>query len=147
MEPDRPVTIDDIQLYIRAELNQSHAELEELFDDYKQRYRIENSSEQDFMIHRVVEIKVTKAIRDTLLKINKNLRDPKIYRDIAAEKYPKAGVVKDIEPREVHQGKWLFDKELDIKVEFPMTITKEIVRKMIKKEDSLSAAIMNSLYV
>ena len=112
MEPDRPVTIDDIQLYIRAELNQTHAELEKLFDDYKQRYRIENSSEQDFMIDRVVEIKVTKAIRDTLLKINENLRDPKIYRDIAAEKYPKAGVVKDTEPREVHQGKWLFDKEL-----------------------------------
>ena len=113
MEPDRPVTIDDIQLYIRAELNQSHAELEKLFDDYKQRYRIENSSEQDFMIDRVVEIKVTRAIRDTLLKINENLRDPKIYRDIAAEKYPKAGVVKNTEPVEVHQGKWLFDKELD----------------------------------
>lgn len=113
MEPDRPVTIDDIQLYIRAELNQTHAELEKLFDDYKQRYRIENSSEQDFMIDRVVEIKVTKAIRDTLLKINENLRDPKIYRDIAAEKYPKAGVVKDIEPRKVEQGKWLFGKELD----------------------------------
>ena len=41
----------------------------------------------------------------------------------------------------------MFDKELDIKVEFPMTITKEIVRKMIKKEDNLSVAIMNSLYV
>ena len=73
MEPDRPVTIDDIQLYIRAELNQTHAELEKLFDDYKQRYRIENSSEQDFMIDRVVEIKVTKAIRDTLLKINERI--------------------------------------------------------------------------
>ena len=41
----------------------------------------------------------------------------------------------------------MFDKDLDIKVEFPITITKEIVRKMIKKEDDLSAAIMNTLYV
>ena len=112
MKPDRPVTIDDIQLYIRAELNQTHAELEKLFDDYKQRYRIENSSEQDFMIDRVVEIKVTKAIHEKLLKMNENLRDPKIYRDIAAEKHPKANVVKNIEPREVEQGEWLFGKEL-----------------------------------
>ena len=112
MDPDRPVTIDDIQLYIRAELNQSHAELEKLFDDFR-RENIDSSWDRDFMIDHVIKIKVQKTVYEMLKEINKNLRDPKIYRDIAAEKYPNAGVVKDIEPREVHQGKWLFDKELD----------------------------------
>ena len=41
----------------------------------------------------------------------------------------------------------LFDKELDIKVEFPMTVTKDIVRKMIKKEDNILASIHNSMYL
>jgi hypothetical protein len=112
MKPDRPVTIDDIQLYIRAELNHSHADLERLFDDYEQNHRIENSSDQNFMIDEIIRIKVVKAIRDKLLEINENLREPKIYRDIAAEKYPKAGIVENTEPREVHQGEWLFGKEL-----------------------------------
>lgn len=112
MKPDRPVTIDDIQLYIRAELNNSHSHLEKLFDDYRQRLRIENSSDQDFMIDEIIRIKVEKAVRDKLLEINENLREPKIYRDIIAEKYPKVSVVENTEPREVHQGEWLFGKEL-----------------------------------
>ena len=41
----------------------------------------------------------------------------------------------------------LFDKELDIKVEFPMTVTKDVVRKMIKKEDNILASIHNSMYL
>ena len=41
----------------------------------------------------------------------------------------------------------LFDKEQDIKVEFPMTVTKEIVRKLIKKEDSIAASIIHSMYL
>ena len=41
----------------------------------------------------------------------------------------------------------LFDKEQDLKVEFPMTITKEVVRKLIKKEENLTASIINSMYL
>ena len=41
----------------------------------------------------------------------------------------------------------LFDKEQDIKVEFPMTVTKEIVRKLIKKEESIEASIIHSMYL
>jgi hypothetical protein len=41
----------------------------------------------------------------------------------------------------------LFDKEQDIKVEFPMTVTKEIVRKLIKKEDNIAASIIHSMYL
>ena len=110
MKPDRPVTIDDIQLYIRAELNQSHAHLEKLFEDFR-RENIDYAWDRDFMIDHVIKIKVEKAIHEKLLKMNENLRDPKIYRDIAAEKHPKANVVKNIEPREVEQGEWLFGKE------------------------------------
>jgi len=41
----------------------------------------------------------------------------------------------------------LFDKEQDIKVEFPMTVTKEVVKKMIKKEDDVLAYIHNTMYL
>ena len=41
----------------------------------------------------------------------------------------------------------LFDKEQDIKVEFPMTVTKEIVRKLIKKEENIAASIINAMYL
>jgi hypothetical protein len=41
----------------------------------------------------------------------------------------------------------LFDKEQDIKVEFPMTVTKEIVKKLIKKEESIEASIIHSMYL
>jgi len=112
MEPDRPVTIDDIQLYIRAELNNSQSHLEKLFDDFR-RENIDSSWDRDFMIDHVIKIKVQKAVYEMLKGINENLRDPKIYRDIAAEKYPKAVVVKNTEPRKVEQGEWLFGKTLD----------------------------------
>ena len=39
------------------------------------------------------------------------------------------------------------DSEVDLKVEFPMKITKDVVKKLIKKQDSLAASIMNTLYV
>jgi ATP-dependent Lon protease len=41
----------------------------------------------------------------------------------------------------------LFDKEQDIKVEFPMTVTKEVVKKMIKREDNMLAYIHNTMYL
>ena len=41
----------------------------------------------------------------------------------------------------------LFDKEQDIKVEFPMNVTKEVVKKMIKKEDNVLAYIHNTMYL
>ena len=112
MEPDRPVTIDDIQLYIRAMFNQSQSHLEKLFDDFR-RENIDSSWDRDFMIDHVIKIKVQKEVYEMLKEINENLRDPKIYRDIAAEKYPTAGVVEDIEPRKVEQGEWLFGKTLN----------------------------------
>ena len=112
MEPDRPVTIDDIQLYIRAMFNQSQSYLEKLFDDFR-RENIDSSWDRDFMIDHVIKIKVQKAVYEMLKEINENLREPKIYRDVTAEKYPTAGIVEGVEPRKVEQGEWLFGKTLN----------------------------------
>ena len=39
------------------------------------------------------------------------------------------------------------DSEVDLKVEFPMKITKDVVKKLIKKQDNLTVSIMNTLYI
>lgn len=43
-------------------------------------------------------------------------------------------------------GTNLFEKDMSIKVEFPFTVTKDILQKLIKKEDPMSSALY-SLYV
>jgi ATP-dependent Lon protease len=43
-------------------------------------------------------------------------------------------------------GTNLFEKDMSIKVEFPFTVTKDIVQKLIKKEDAMNS-VLYSLYV
>jgi hypothetical protein len=110
MEPDRPVTIDDIQLYIRSELNKCHSGLESAYDRFRNE-SIDDSFVRDFMMDHLIQIKIQTAIYDTLKEINENLGDPKIYCD---DKYK--NIQKDKwkyeKPRTVEQGKWLFGDEI-----------------------------------
>ena len=110
MEPDRPVTIDDIQLYIRSELNKCHSGLESAYDRFRNE-SIDDSFNRDFMIDHLIQIKIQTAIYDTLKEINENLGDPKIYCDDKYKNMQKDKWKYD-KPRTVEQGNWLFGDEI-----------------------------------
>ena len=110
IDPDRPVTIDDIQLYIRSELCRCHSGLESAYDRFRNE-SIDDSFNRDFMIDHLIQIKIQTAIYDTLKKINENLGDPKIYCDDKYKNMQKDKWKYD-KPRTVEQGKWLFGDEI-----------------------------------